>query len=57
MHEVQRLISTGLRDVHNWIKDERMILSVHDFFFFFASNILQNIAAYKQNLSVEITTE
>ena len=20
MHEVQRLISTGLRDIHNWIK-------------------------------------
>ena len=53
MHEVQRLISTGLRDVHNWIKDERMILSVHVFFFFSASNILQNIAAYKQNLSAE----
>ena len=29
MHEVERLISTGLRDVHNWIKDERMILTVH----------------------------
>ena len=29
MHEVERLISTVLRDVHNWIKDERMILSVH----------------------------
>ena len=29
MHEVQRLISTGLRDIHNWIKDEPIILSVH----------------------------
>ena len=28
MHEVQWLISTGLRDVHNWIKDERMVLIV-----------------------------
>ena len=25
MHEVKRLISTGLRDLHNWIKDERII--------------------------------
>ena len=25
MHEVQRLISTGLRDIHNWIKYERII--------------------------------
>ena len=25
MHEVQRLISTGLRDIHNWIRDERII--------------------------------
>ena len=25
MHEVQRLIQTGLRDIHNWIKDERII--------------------------------
>ena len=25
MHEVQRLISTCLRDIHNWIKDERII--------------------------------
>ena len=25
MHEVQRLISTGLRDMHNWIHDERII--------------------------------
>ena len=25
MHEVQRLISTGLRDIHNWIKDEGII--------------------------------
>ena len=28
IHEVQRLISTGLRDIadiHNWIKDERII--------------------------------
>ena len=23
MHEVQRLISTSLRDIHNWIRDER----------------------------------
>ena len=29
IHEVQRLISTGLRDIHNQIKDERIILSVH----------------------------
>ena len=29
MHEVQRLISTGLRDIHNWITDERVILSVY----------------------------
>ena len=29
MHEVQRLISTGLRDIHNWITDERIILSVY----------------------------
>ena len=25
MHEVQRLISTGLRDIHNWITYERII--------------------------------
>ena len=25
MQEVQRLISTGLRDIHNWIKDEHII--------------------------------
>ena len=25
MHEVQRLISIGLRDIHNWIRDERII--------------------------------
>ena len=25
MHAVQRLISTGFRDIHNWIKDERII--------------------------------
>ena len=29
IHEVQRLISTGLRDIHNRIKDERIIYSVH----------------------------
>ena len=29
MHEVQRLISTGLRDIHNWITDERIVLSVY----------------------------
>ena len=25
MHEVQRLISRGLRDMHNWIHDARII--------------------------------
>ena len=25
MHEVSRLILTGWRDIHNWIKDERII--------------------------------
>ena len=25
VHEVEGLISTGLRDIHNWIKDERII--------------------------------
>ena len=25
MHEVQLLMSTGLRDIHNWIRDERII--------------------------------
>lgn len=25
LHEVQRLTPTGLRDIHNWIKDERII--------------------------------
>ena len=25
MHAIQRLISTGLRDIHNWIRDERII--------------------------------
>ena len=25
MQEVQRLISIGLRDIHNWIKDEHLI--------------------------------
>ena len=29
MHEVQRMISTGLRDIHNWITDERIIQSVY----------------------------
>ena len=29
MYEVQRLISTGLRDIHNWRTDERIILSVY----------------------------
>ena len=29
MHEVQRLISTVLRDIHNWRTDERIILSVY----------------------------
>ena len=29
MHEVQQLISTGFQDIHNWIKDERIILSAH----------------------------
>ena len=28
MHEVQRLISTGLRDIHTWVKDECIIYSV-----------------------------
>ena len=30
MNEVQRLISTGLRDIHNWIKDEHIIQSVYE---------------------------
>ena len=25
LHEVQRLTPTGLQDIHNWIKDERII--------------------------------
>ena len=25
IHEVQRLIATGLRDIHNWLRDERII--------------------------------
>ena len=29
MHEVQRLTSTILRDIHEWIKYGRLILSVH----------------------------
>ena len=29
MHKAQQLISTGLQDIHNWIKDEGVILSVH----------------------------
>ena len=29
MHEVERLISTGLRDVPNWIKHGRMTSGVH----------------------------
>ena len=30
MYEVQQLISTGLRDIHNWIKDEHIIQSVYE---------------------------
>ena len=30
MYEVQRLISTGLRDIHNWVKDEHIIQSVYE---------------------------
>ena len=29
MHEVQRLISTVLQDIHNWTTDARIILSVY----------------------------
>ena len=29
MREVQRQISTGLRHIHNWIKDERICLSAN----------------------------
>ena len=29
MHEVKRLVSTGLRDIHNWKKEKRIIYSVH----------------------------